>query len=558
METTGLLVNLSIALVAAAIGAAASVRLGQSPVVGYIVAGIVIGPFTPGFVGDVDVVDSLADIGVIFLMFAIGGQISLRDLREVGRVAIAGGTLQVVLVMAVGTAAGVALGWTLLEAVFFGAVISNSSSTVLTKVLGERGEVDSEHGHIGLGWSTVQDLGTIVLIVVLTAVSGAGVTAGDVGLAIGKAVLFLVIVLPVGSRVVPRLFEFLASFRRREIFILGVVSLALATAYLGSAFGISLALGAFLAGVLVSESDLSHQVVGEALPFRDLFAGLFFVSVGMLVDPRFVLENIGLFVVVIALIVVAKGVIVTGITALFGYPARTSILTGIVLAQSAEFSFILARVGTDVGAVGDTVFSLMLAGAAGSIILAPVLYRAGGPLAARVARMRHRAEPESVLLPEPAPSAGRRTAVICGYGRVGRLIASALERRGLDFVVVELDPRIARDATAAGHTVLRGSADNQVVLEQALATGAAVLVVALPDPVAVRLIVTHARALQPRLPIVARTHSLAERAALRRLGATAVVVGEVELALEMTRFTMRQFGVGGREVDVLITGLRGR
>lgn len=557
MESTGLLVNLSIALVAAAIGAAASVRLGLSPIVGYIVAGIAIGPFTPGFVGDLEVVGSLADIGVIFLMFAIGGQISLRDLREVGRVAIVGGTVQVLATIGVGVGVGVALGWSPLEALFFGAVISNSSSTVLTKVLGERGELDTEHGHVSLAWSTVQDLGTIVLIVVLTALAGAGATAGDVAIAIGKAVLFLVIVLPVGSRVVPRLFEFLASFRRREIFILGVVALALATAYAGSLFGISLALGAFLAGVLVSESDLSHQVVGETLPFRDLFAGLFFVSVGMLVDPRFVAGNLGLFLIVVALIVIAKGTIVALITAAFRYPARTAILTGITLAQSAEFSFILARVGTEVGAVESTVFSLMLAGAAGSIVLAPALHRAGEPLVARLASLRG-ATPEPVGPPSLDAHADRRTAVICGYGRVGRIIVAALVRRGLDFVIVELDPGVARDAVAAGHSVVRGAADNQVVLERALATGAAVLVVALPDPVAARLVVTHARTLYPRLPIVVRTHSLAERAVLRRLGASAVVVGEVELALEMTRFTMRQFGIGGREAEVLISGLRGR
>lgn len=554
MENAGLLVNFAIAIAAATVGAGIALRLGLSPIVGYIVAGIAIGPSTPGFVGDVDVVGSLADIGVIFLMFAIGAQISLPDLRKVGGVAVVGGTAQVLLTIAIGTGVGLALGWGTVESLFFGAVISNSSSTVLSKVLGDRGEGDSEHGHISLAWSTVQDLGTIVLIVVLTALAGADSTPLDLAFAIGLAVLFLAIMLPLGSRVAPRLFEFLASFRSREIFILGVVSIALGTALVGSLFGISLALGAFLAGVLVAESDLSHQVVGETLPFRDLFAGLFFVSVGMLVDPRFVVDNLLLVLLVIALIVFVKGGLVALITALFRYRPRTAVMTGIVLAQSAEFSFLLARVGTDLGAVGPTAFSLMLAGAAGSIVLAPVLHRAGVPL---IRRLPVRAEPA----PEPLPDdgvPGRRMAVICGYGRVGRLVAAAMERRGFDFIIIEQDARTAREAASHGHRVIHGAAENRVVLDQALHGKPAVLVVAVPDPLAVRLCVSEARAARPRLPIVARTHSATERANLRRLGATAVVVGEIELGLEMTRFAMRQFGISGREAEALIAGLRGR
>jgi len=554
MESAGLLVNLAIAIAAAAVGAGISVRLGLSPIIGYILAGIVIGPFTPGFVGDVDVVNSLADIGVIFLMFAIGAQISLPDLRKVGGVAVVGGTAQVLVMIAIGTGVGLALGWGTVESLFLGAVISNSSSTVLSKVLGERGEADSEHGHIGLAWSTVQDLGTIVLIVVLTALAGADSTPLDLVFAIGQAVVFLVIMLPLGSRVSPPLFEFLASFRSREIFILGVVSIALGTALVGSLFGISLALGAFLAGVLVAESDLSHQVVGETLPFRDLFAGLFFVSVGMLVDPRFVLDNLPLVLIVIALIVLVKGGLVALITALFRYRPGTAVMTGIVLAQSAEFSFLLARVGTEVGAVGTTAFSLMLAGAAGSIVLAPALHRAGAPL---VRWLPVRSDPDPAPLPDD-DRAGRRTAVICGYGRVGRLVAAAMERRGFDFIIVEQDARMAREAASHGHRVIRGAAENRVVLDQALNGNPAVLVVAVPDPLAVRLCVSEGRAARPRLPIVARTHSTTERANLQRLGATAVVVGEIELGLEMTRFAMRQFGISGREAEALIAGLRGR
>lgn len=233
------------------LGASLAVRAGQSTIVGYILAGIAIGPFTPGFVGDPEVVGGLADIGVVFLMFAIGARVSLRELVRYRRVAVVGGVAQVLAMLAIGGLVGLGLGWGLLEALLLGAVVSNSSSAVLAKVLGERGETASTHGHIGLAWSTIQDLGTIVLIVLFSAAAGQDVGPEDVALEVGRAVLFLALLIPIGALLVPRLFELLASFRSREVFVLGVVGVALGIAYVGSFFGISLALGAFLAGALV-------------------------------------------------------------------------------------------------------------------------------------------------------------------------------------------------------------------------------------------------------------------------------------------------------------------
>lgn len=557
MDGSALLLNLATALIAATIGAATAVRLGQSAILGYIVAGIAIGPHTPGFVGDVEIVRDLADIGVVFLMFAIGARIAIRDLLRVGAVAAVGGTAQVLLLIGIGYGVGRAMGWGELESVFFGAVVSNSSSTVLGKVLGERGEADTEHGHIALAWSTVQDLGTIVLVVLLSALAGGG--AEGLPLAIGKALLFLGLLVPAGLWIVPRAFEFLASFRSREIFIVGVVGLALGTAFLASQFGISLALGAFLAGLLVGESDLGYQVLGEAVPFRDLFAGIFFVSVGMLVDPGFVASNAPLALVVLFVIVPLKGVVTATLTALFRYRARTALMTGALLAQSAEFSFLLARLGTDLGVVGTTAFSLMLSGAAASVVLASPIARAVGPLAGRIERrFASRADATAAPFEPIVPADGRRYVVICGYGRVGRLVAATLARRGFRHLVIEDDPRAAAELRLHAIPVVRGSADNPVVLEQARLDRAAALVVAVADPVAARLIVRAAREMQPRLPIVARTHSAAERLALRHLGADEVVVGEVELGLEMTRFTLRRLGVSAAEANAIVAGLRGR
>ena len=525
-------------------------------IVGYIVAGLAIGPFTPGVVGDIQVVDALAELGVVFLLFAIGARTSIRELLQVGTVATVGAIVQVLLCIGIGLGVGTLLGWTPLEGSVLGAVVSNSSSTVAGKVLGERGETDTEHGRVAIAWSTVQDLSTIVLIVILSALATTGTIDGGLLVAIGRAVVFLVVLLPIGLWIVPRLFEALAATRSREVFLLGVVGVALGTALAASQFGISLALGAFLAGLLVGESDLSHRVVGEALPFRDLFAGLFFVSVGMLVDPGFVAENLALALLVLGLIVIVKGALVAAITAFFGLGLRTTVLTGVALAQAGEFSFLLARVGEDLGAVGPAVFSLMLAGTAGSIVLAGPLHAAAPAAIRRLERWHDRGAIEPLADDGAGDPAARRRAVICGYGRVGRLIARGLERRGFRYLVIEEDGRIVRELRAQGIPVIRGMADNVHVLEQARLDRAAVLAVAVPDPFAVRTIVDYARRANRRLPIVARSHSTTERDVLRTLGANEVIVGETELSVQMARFALRRMGVSGTEAEAIAQGLR--
>ena len=554
METPDLLVALTSTLIAAAIGGAVAVRLRQSAVVGYILAGLSIGPSTPGLVADIEIVNSLADLGVIFLMFSIGISISFHEIRRVGKLVAVGGTVQVVASIAIGWLIGMGLGWSSLEALFLGAFTSISSTAIAGRILSERAETESGQGIVTIGWLAVQDLLTIVLIVLLTSLVGSG-GPEEIAFAVGKAVLFIALVLPIGGRVVPKLFELLASFRRRELFTLGVVALTLGTAAVGSLFGISLALGAFLAGTLIADSDLSHQIMGEAIPFRDVFAGLFFVSIGMLVDPGLIVSNLPVLLVLLVLIGPVKGALVTALGAAFRYPLRTTALAGILLAQSAEFSFVLARIGTEAGVLSDEHFGLLLSSAALTIILAPAAYQYGRPLVERVERRLGAADE---IAPPAEETGNRRIAVILGYGRVGKLVAAALQRRGFAFTVVDESAHAIREAREAGITAVRGSVENRVVLERVPFDKATVLVVAVPDPVSTRFVVDTIRRAHPRLPIVARTHSQTERAVLRQLDATVVVVGEVELALEMTRFTLRQFGVSGPELTALIEGLRRR
>lgn len=557
MDDANFLATLAFALIAALAGVIIAIRLKQSAILGYILGGIAIGPYTPGFVGDPLAVEQLANVGVILLMFTIGVQLSLRELFAVGRVAVLGATVQVLVTIAIGWAVGTLLGWGWLEALFLGAVISNSSSTVLSKVLSERGEAGAVHSQIALAWSTIQDLSTIVLVVVLTALA----TGGD-GLVVEltwatlRAVLFLVLLVPVGFRLLPWIFERIAATRSREIFIVSVAAFALGTAYLSSFFGLSLALGAFVAGVVVSESDLSHQILGEVTPLRDIFAGIFFLSVGMLVDLGFVVTNLPLVLLAILLIVVVKGLIVAGLTMAFRYPLRTSVLTAVALAQSAEFSFILARVGTDVGAVSPNVFSLMLAGAAASIVISPILHDVAQPLVRSIERRMPLSSMSALPLHPDGDPPLRGHAVICGYGRVGRVIGTALRRRGFPILVIEQDQRIVRQLREEGVPALLGYADQPVLIEQMHLATARALVVAVPDAITARRIVDEAQRINPRLHIVVRTHSQEERTYLDERGVDESVIGELELAIEMTRYTLHRFGVNTLEIQAILQRLR--
>lgn len=560
MNATTLLLNLAFALVVALVGATVAVHLRQSVIVGYILAGLVMSPYTPGFSGNPEAVDALADIGIILLMFTIGMRLSLRDLQRVGRVAILGGSIQVLLLIGIGYLIGRAVGWTVYEALFFGAVVSNSSSTVLGKILNERGEAGATHTRIALAWSTVQDLSTIVLVVVLSAVvtqgSGNGIAVA-LGLATLKAGLFLGLVLGVGSRVLPWLFGHLAALRNREIFIMGVAAFALGMAYASTLFGVSLAIGAFIAGVVISESDLSHEILGSVMPLRDVFVGLFFVSVGMLVDLPFVVRYLPLLLLVLAVIVLVKGPLSTLIAMAFRVPPRTALLAGVALAQSAEFSFLMARVGANLGALSPEVFSLLLAGSVGSIILSPSLHTLAAPAArildARISSARRDKNP-----PETEAVTLRGHAVICGYGRVGRLIGAALRRRGFAFTVIEQDPDIVQGLRAEGIFALYGNADNPILLDRMGLARARVLVVAIPDALAARRVVEYAQQVNPPLDIVARVHGASEYEFMLSRKVSAAVIGERELALEMTRHTLRRFGVSAMESLAIVQHLRGR
>ena len=541
-----MLVHLATAMLAAFVGAYVAVSLRQSVVVGFLLAGIVIGPFTPGFMGDVHAVEALAEIGIVFLMFVIGVQLSFRELLRAGRVALVGASLQVLVTRALGYGLGRLVGFGGLESLYFGAVVSNSSSTVLGKVFAERDQADSGPARTALAWSSVQDLGTVVLVAVLSAASVA--ERGDTSpvTTIGRTALFLGLMLPVAIFALPRLLARVASLRNREVFVLVSGCIALGISYLSGLLGVSTALGAFLAGAIVGDSDLSHRILGETMPLRDLFSGLFFVSIGMLIDPRFLLEHPGLVLFAAVSIVVLKGLIATAVPRLLGGSWGAAAVVGLGLAQCGEFSLLMARLGTELGAISSLAFNTMLSGTVLSILIAPRLAGAAVPIGRWLARGLE--EPELEARDgrlEPL----RGHVVVCGHGRVGSVVTSLLREQGVPFVVVDEDPVVVAELRRGGVSAIVGDASRAVVLERARLANAAAVVVALPEKIAARQILEHARHANPRAKVVARTHSHDERDALMAMGIDEAVIGEFELALELGRRALLSAGVTHAEVE---------
>jgi CPA2 family monovalent cation:H+ antiporter-2 len=550
MQTGELLFHLLSALGAALVGAGVALRLGQPVIVGYLLAGAAIGPFTPGFIGDADAISEIAEIGVILLMFVVGAQLSLRKLAGTGRVVVLGGLVQVLAIIGIGYFVGRALGWSGIEAYAFGAVLSNSSSTVLSKVLSDRGEMDSRHASLGVAWSSVQDISTVALVAVITATSPGAASPWEL---LGRAALFFLVLVPMSFWVIPRLLHRATALRSREFFSVLVITLALAMAAGASVLGVSLALGAFLAGIVVGEADLEHLVLGDAIPLRDAFSGIFFVSIGMLLNPGFVIDSLPRVALGVVLIVVLKGALSALIARWLGCTTALAVSVGGALAQSGEFSFLLARIGLQQGALSADVFNLLLSSAIVSILLAPAVNAGAQRLAAR---LRHVAPGGTEGGTEEAPPVLGDHAIVCGYGRVGTLVCSLLERRGKVFVVVEEDPRLVETLRARGVIAFFGDAGQPHVLDRAHLRTARLLVLCVPDRIAVRRAAAHAREVGAAATVLARTHGYEERRFLESNGVDEAVVAELELALELGRRALERFDVPLEEIERTLENAR--
>ena len=551
MESLGL--TLLLALVAAlALGALAQ-RLRLPPMIGYIAAGLLVGPGTPGPIADREEILALADIGVALLMFSIGLQFSLAEIRSVGPRILLGTPVQVAITMALGTGVGLLLGWELAEALFIAGAVSVCSTVVLVKIAGEGALHTTASGRTAMGVSIVQDVVTVVLVVALPAVGGdeEATTLTLIGTA-AIALGFVAFMLLAGSRILPRVLGVVARLRSRELFVIGVAVVAIGTAFAASALGVSVALGAFVAGLALADSDLTASVLGEIVPLRELFSTFFFVSIGILLDPVSIIDGWPIVLALLLIITLGKAVPIAVIARIDGQLPSSAARAGALVGQSGEFSFVLASAGLALAAVRPETFSLAMGAVVISILTAqPLLVaatRIGTVLDSRVRATRDvdgdgMADDQHGL---------RRHAVILGYGRVGRAVARALESRGFGWVAVESDYEVARDGRRGGGRVIYGEAGSPSVLDRDGVEQCHTVVVAMADALATRQAVAHTRARNPRAEIVARAASEHEESELRRLGVARVVVAEREVGNELLRHALRRFGVSDREAAAIL------
>ncbi|MXQ12445.1 YbaL family putative K(+) efflux transporter [Microvirga makkahensis] len=550
-----LISTIVIGLVLAFVLGAIAQRLRISPLVGYLLAGVLVGPFTPGYVADQALSNQLAEIGVVLLMFGVGLHFSLKDLLSVRAIAVPGAVVQIVSATLLGMGLAWLMGWDMKAGIVFGLALSVASTVVLLRALQERRLVETERGHIAVGWLIVEDLAMVLTLVLLPAFANATAGAGadpqailvSLGLTFGKVLAFLAIMLIVGRRVIPWILHYMAHTGSRELFRLSVLAIALGTAF-GAAemFGVSFALGAFFAGMVLSESELSHRAASETLPLRDAFAVLFFVSVGMLFDPMILINDFAPVLATFLIIVVGKSLAAYGIVRLFRHPDTTALTIAASLAQIGEFSFILAGLGVELQLLPQEGRDLILAGAILSIMMNPFLFTLLDRWFVRRETKAEKAERgetgAAAAAPDEHPPVAREPlpqtsltdhVVLVGHGRVGKFITRKLTATGTPFLIIETDKSQLADLPQDGVESIIGNAADPEIAAAANVGAARCLLVAIPDAFESGQVVEQARRINPGLPIVVRVHSSAQEDHVMKYGATRVVMGEQEIARAM-------------------------
>lgn len=555
---TPLISTIVVGLVLAFVFGALAHRFRLSPLIGYLLAGVLVGPFTPGYVADQGLANQLAEIGVILLMFGVGLHFSLKDLLSVKAIAIPGAVVQIASATLLGMGLAWLMGWGIGGGIVFGLALSVASTVVLLRALQERRLVETERGHIAVGWLIVEDLAMVLTLVLLPAFANATSSASadlesiviSLGLTLGKVIAFVAIMLIVGRRVIPWILHYVAHTGSRELFRLAVLAIALGAAF-GAAelFGVSFALGAFFAGMVLSESELSHQAASETLPLRDAFAVLFFVSVGMLFDPMILINDFGPVVATFLIIVVGKSLAAFAIVRLFGHPNSTALTIAASLAQIGEFSFILAGLGVGLQILPEKGHDLILAGAILSILMNPFLFTVLDRWFAKRETVRAQAKADAVAAEKEAIAAEKAAAdaareplpvtsltdhvVLVGHGRVGKYISRKMALIGAPLLVIETNKEQVADLQKDGREVLVGNAADPEIVAAANIRQARCLLVAIPDAFESGQVVEQARRINPDLPIIVRAHSFAQEEHVMKHGATRIVMGEQEIARAM-------------------------
>ena len=532
----------------------ATQKLKLSPIVGYLLAGILVGPFSPGYVADTEIANQFAEIGVILLMFGVGLHFHLKDLLTVRKVAIPGAIVQILAATALGAGVTRMFGWSWSAGIVFGMAISVASTVVLTRVLADNRALHTPSGHIAIGWLIVEDLFTILVLVLLPALfetgsSSAGVIATFVW-AILKLAVLIGFALIAGQRVIPWFLGYVARTGSRDLFTLAVLVLALGIA-VGSAqlFGASMALGAFLAGMIVGQSEFSARSASDALPMRDAFAVLFFVSVGMLFDPTKVAEGWPLMLATLAIVLIGKPVAALLVVLLFGRPVGSALSIAVALAQIGEFSFILASLASSLNILPAEATNALVVASVVSITLNPLLYKCIEPTVRWLEGKGVRIEPKALVTEEMLEiDQAAHLVIVVGYGPVGRTLARILKDNGIQVVVIETNLRVVQDLRARGELAVYGDASLREILRHADIEKAEGLIIAASNAPADNIIKT-ARELNPEIRVLTRSTYLRELQELRDAGADAVFSSEGEVALAMTAFLMRQLGATDEQID---------
>jgi CPA2 family monovalent cation:H+ antiporter-2 len=549
-------------------------KLRMPPLVGYLLAGVALGPHSPGFIADVSLAGQLAEIGVILLMFGVGLHFSPGDLKRVQRIVVPGAILQMAVSFALGTGLALWWGWSNSAAVVFGLSLFVASTVVVLRVLEDRGMLDSIDGRIAVGWLIVEDLGVVFALVLLPAILGA--VSGDgasgssleiakvVAVTIAKVVGFIALMGVVGRRAVPWLLTHVARTGSRELFTLAVLAVSLGVAMGAAAvFGVSFALGAFVAGVVISESDLSYRAGADALPMQDAFAVIFFVSTGMLLDPEILLQAPGKLVAVLGVILLGNALWSAALMVLLKHPFAAAVRIGAAFGQIGEFSFIMAALGVSLGVLAEEGRSLILAAALVSIVLNPLLFWAAERAIRFVARYPtlldrlERQKAPRMVATDMFMATPANHAILIGYGRVGRTIGEAFQRVGLPFVAVDQDRRTVEAMRTLGVAAVYGDATRPGILEHARPEFAKLLVVASPDPYHARHIIELVRKHNPHIDVIVRTHADTEQEFFERLGVNKALMGERELAFGMAYHALRSAGCDDDRADDVIAQLRG-
>ncbi|MBD2570759.1 cation:proton antiporter [Anabaena lutea] len=556
-----LILDLTIVLVSTALGGFVAHRLHQPVILGYLVSGFAIGPFGFKLLGNVSDIKSLAEIGVAFLLFALGVEFSLAELKRVKEIALKGSLLQIGLTIALVTLVTSITGWAagITQGIFLGAVLSLSSTAIVLKTLTERGETNTVHGQIMLAILITQDLALGVMLAILPAFKQPENIAVALGFALLKIALFVIVAIIFSRWIVPHVLSNIAATESNELFLLVVIALCLGVALTTAYLGLSIAMGAFVAGLMISEIDYADQALAKILPLRDTFASLFFASIGMLIDPAILINNFGLILELVTLVMLGKAAIILVIVLKFGYSLKNAIIVSFGINQIGEFSFVLSLVGLKLGLISQQTYSLLLGTTAITLLLTPLSLNVApfiadtlnkNPFLAKL--LQRFSTPKTISMPEIITG----HVVVAGYGRVGQVIVNILQSEGYPVLVIENSEASVQRLRMHQIPYIFGDADSELVLEKAHLETAKALAIALPDPASTRLLLKIALTIAPHLDVIARSHSNKEIDILTQMGAKEVVQPEFEAALELGNHLLKTLGAAESYIQTVIKTIR--